>query len=348
MKRRDLAVAFWALVGGYFLIRGGFEILSIWMIGLYRSHASVFEAGTVPDLSLLLMRSLPGLALVIAGQHLLRHRFDLGEWLFEPKRKDADDDGREPAAEEPAAAAAADDAADDAAAAGATTAAGATAAAEATATAKATIATPATAASAATVAAHTNGAIDADGAIDAPTGTADDLRTHLVFDLCALVIAWICVRVVSESVTSIEDWIARRGRAPYGTVEALLGILIVPALAIFVLTRRNRISSWILHQSPRGASQLQAAAFGLLGLFLILWALPSLLLAGIEIWQAGGNLGEADSRRLVLSGFAPAARVVIGAALLLGRQGLRSGWRRLRPMSADESDLEAVDPESFE
>jgi hypothetical protein len=136
---------------------------------------------------------------------------------------------------------------------------------------------------------------------------------------------WLIVSRIPELGVSLVYPIAEpEGSLPWFVVVHV-GLVIVCGLGLLLL--RHRIASWLVPTSQPDLSGsvagFQAAAFSVLGLFLLAQGLADIL-AQLTI-SVSGSQGSSFDR------FAgPIAQTAVGLALFLGARGVATIWQSLR------------------
>jgi hypothetical protein len=196
------------------------------------------------------------------------------------------------------------------------------------------------AASAPLVADHEARSESSESAAEGTVATAP--RGITAHDICAIAVAGVGIWVILAAIHDLSGWLQRR--LTHHWSEAALGgivsTLFFGGLGWLVLWRRNHIAAWVLQREARvpGTAPAEAVGIALFGLFLMLWY-GSLLVFVIVAFMAFGGASPAFTKTLVSNDIVNLLSFLFGLVLFLGRQGLRSFWRKVRSRSEDDDDL---------
>ena len=178
--------------------------------------------------------------------------------------------------------------------------------------------------------------------------TAAAVRGPTAHDVGALLVTAIGLSLIISAVVDLSAWLERRIAHTWRTLYlgSLLGALLLVVLGWLVVQRRERIATWVLRRplSPSDPAAPRAAGICLFGLFVMLLNVPALVTLIVSFIVPAGatddpvaTLGEMGSRR--------ALSTLVGLALFLGLDGLKSLWNRLRSRTRDYDTLaNAGDP----
>ena len=144
---------------------------------------------------------------------------------------------------------------------------------------------------------------------------------------------WLIVSRIPElGVSLVYSALEPDGSVPWFPLVHV-GLVIVCGLGLLLL--RHRIASWLV-PTPQpdfsgSVAGLQAAAFSVVGLFLLAQGLADLL---ARLTRSIADSGNASLDRLG----GPLAQIAVGLALFLGARGLATIWQSLRTAGRQSGD----------
>jgi hypothetical protein len=144
---------------------------------------------------------------------------------------------------------------------------------------------------------------------------------------------WLIVSRVPELGVTVAFYVREPDESIPWFLVVHLGLVIVCGLGLWLL--RHRIASWLVPEPQADLSDsvagLQAAAFSVIGLFMLAEGLAGLLAQLItSVTDVGGSLN---------GGFAgPLAKIAVGLPLFLGARGLATIWQSLRTAGLPRGD----------
>lgn len=192
--------------------------------------------------------------------------------------------------------------------------------------------------------------------LPAPEGAAapGELPSEPVaaLNICALAVAAVAIRAIVACIASLGRWahsslwtLTHPAKWLQPGVAGGVAPLILIAAGALLLARRTRVAAWVLRpgggkERPAGRLDVQRIGLRLFGLMLIFGNLPDLATAvmdayGRALHEVAGHGLPAGLWRSLLP---PLLSMLLGAVLLLGEDGLRSAWRRLRSQPAEEEE----------
>ena len=183
--------------------------------------------------------------------------------------------------------------------------------------------------------------------LPAAAGAAADPDVHVservaALDLCVLVVVAVAIRLIVGGIGSLGRWAALSLLAlthPSAWLRSRTAAGLVPPIVlvagVLLIARRTSVAAWVLRDGtaavPRASRlDVQRTGLRLFGLMLIFGYLPDLLTEAAETYN----------RALWLPLLPPLLSMLIGVGLALGKDGLRSAWRRMRSQPPEEDQPE--------
>ena len=147
---------------------------------------------------------------------------------------------------------------------------------------------------------------------------------------------WLIVSRIPELGVSLVFSAVEEDRSVPWFVLVHVGLVIVCGVSLVLL--RHRIAAWLVPKPPAdlmpSVGGLQAAAFSVMGVFLLADGLADLL---AQLTVSISDDGVSSIERFA----GPVARVLVGLALFLGARGLATTWQTLRTAGLSSRDPDA-------